>query len=53
MATGDFAQDQVEGEIVYATREAIAIRREAPEIGSVHVHFSRLGYEVTPVAASS
>ena len=53
MATEDFAQDPVEGEIVYATREAIAIRREAPEIGSVHVHFPRLGYEVTAVATSS
>ena len=47
VATEDFALDAVEGEIVRATREAIAIQREDPEVGRVHVHFPRLGYEVT------
>ena len=47
VATEDFALDAVEGEIVHATREAIAIQREDPEVGRVHVHFPRLGYEVT------
>ena len=47
VATEDFALDPVEGEVVHATREAIAIRREDPEVGRVHVHFPRLGYEVT------
>ena len=47
VATEDFALDPVEGEIVYVTREAIAIRREDPEVGTVHVHFPRLGYEMT------
>ena len=49
VATEDFALDPVEGEIVYATREAIALRRQDPEVGTVHVHFPRLGYEVTAV----
>ena len=49
VATEDFALDPVEGEVVHATREAIAIRREDPEVGRVHVHFPRLGYEVTLV----
>ena len=47
VATEDLALDAVEGEIVHATREAIAIQREDPEVGRVHVHFPRLGYEVT------
>lgn len=47
VATEDFALDPVEGEVVYVTGEAIAIRREDPEVGRVHVHFPRLGYEVT------
>ena len=49
VATEDFAPDPVEGEVVHATREAIAIRREDSEVGRVHVHFPRLGYEVTLV----
>ena len=49
VATEDFAPDPVEGEVIHATREAIAIRREDSEVGRVHVHFPRLGYEVTLV----
>ena len=47
VATEDFAPDPVEGELVHATRDTIAIRRDDPEVGRVHVHFPRLGYEVT------
>ncbi len=49
IATEDFAQDSVEGEIVHATRETIAVRREDPGVGIVQVHFPRLGYEVSRV----
>ena len=49
VATEDFALDPVEGEVVHASRETIAVRREDPEVGVVHVHFPRLGYEVTLV----
>ena len=48
VATEGFARDPVEGELVSATRETIAIRRDDPEVGRVHVHFPRLGYAVTP-----
>ena len=48
VATEDFARDPVEGTLVHATRETIAVRREDPDVGSVHVHFPRLGYAVTP-----
>ena len=47
VAAEDFARDPVEGELVHATRETIAIRRDDPEVGRVHVHFPRLGYAVT------
>ena len=47
VATEDFALDPVEREVVHASRETIAIRREDPAVGRVHVHFPRLGYEVT------
>ena len=49
VATEDFALDPVEGEVVHVSRETIAIRREDSEVGRVHVHFPRLGYEVTLV----
>ncbi len=47
VATEDFALDPVEGETVHATPTEITIRREDPETGRIHVHFPRLGYEVT------
>ena len=47
VATEDFALDPVEGETVHATPNEITIRREDPNTGSIHVHFPRLGYEVT------
>ena len=47
VATEDFALDPVEGEVVHATPTEISIRREDPKTGRIHVHFPRLGYEVT------
>ena len=47
VATEDFALDPVEGETVYSTPTEITIRREDPKTGRIHVHFPRLGYEVT------
>ena len=47
VATEGFARDPVEGELVHATREIVAIGRDDPEVGRVHVHFPRLGYAVT------
>ena len=47
VATEDFALDPVEGEVVRATPTEITIRREDSATGRIHVHFPRLGYEVT------
>jgi len=34
-------------ELVDAAREAIAIRRDDPQVGRAHARFPRLGHEVT------
>ena len=47
VATEDFALDPVEGEVVHSTPNELSLRREHPETGRIHVHFPRLGYEVT------
>ncbi len=47
VATEDFALDPVEGEIVRSTPTELSLRREDPKTGRIHVHFPRLGYEVT------
>jgi glutathione S-transferase len=42
----DYGFDPVAGELVASDVHEIALRREAPEVGSVVVHFPRAGYRV-------
>lgn len=42
----DYGVDTVEGELVFAGREELILRREDPRAGVVHVHFPRLGFRV-------
>jgi glutathione S-transferase len=42
----DYGRDPVEGELVHATADEVALRREDPRAGTVFVHFPRLGYEI-------
>lgn len=42
----DYGVDAVEGELVFAGREELILRREDPRAGVVHVHFPRLGFRV-------
>jgi glutathione S-transferase len=44
----DYAFDPVAGELVASSGTEIAIRRRAPEVGEVVVHFPRLGFRVAP-----
>ena len=44
---GGFRPRPVEGKTVHATPTEITIRRQDPKTGQIHVHFPRLGYEVT------
>jgi glutathione S-transferase len=47
VAADDYGRDPVSGEIVFETAHEIAIRRSAPEVGDVVVHFPRAGFTVT------
>lgn len=44
----DYGRDPVVGEIVFSNAHEIAIRRSAPEVGEVVVHFPRAGFMVIP-----
>lgn len=46
----DYGRIPVEGELVTLTLEEVAVRRSAPEVGEVVVHFPRLGYRIEPAA---
>ena len=45
----DYGFDPVEGELVASSAQDIALRRSAPELGEVVVHFPRAGYRVLRV----
>jgi glutathione S-transferase len=42
----DYGRVPVTGELVTLTVTEVALRREAPEVGSVVTHFPRVGYRV-------
>lgn len=42
----DYGVDPVEGELLYAGREELILRREDQRAGLVHVHFPRLGFQI-------
>lgn len=46
IAAIDYGVDPVEGELVFAGREELILRREDERAGVVHVHFPRLGFRV-------
>lgn len=46
VAADDYGRDPVAGEIVFENAHEIAIRRSAPEVGDVVVHFPRAGFTV-------
>jgi len=39
-----FGPESTEGELIAATRTHYTLQREDPRVGSVHVHFPRIGY---------
>ena len=45
----DVGRDPVEGVLVGADDREVVIRRTDPQAGTLHVHFPRAGYDVTPV----
>ncbi|QKZ03205.1 glutathione S-transferase family protein [Pseudomonas eucalypticola] len=46
IAAIDYGVDPVAGELLFAGREALILRREDPRAGTVHVHFPRLGFKL-------
>jgi len=42
----DYGVDPVEGELVFAGREELILRREDERTGVVHVHFPRFGFRI-------
>ena len=44
----DYGRDPVVGELMFSNAHTIAIRRSAPEVGNVVVHFPRIGFMVMP-----
>ncbi|WJV22013.1 MULTISPECIES: glutathione S-transferase family protein [Pseudomonas] len=46
IAATDYGVDPVEGELLFAGREELILRREDPRGGVVHVHFPRFGFRI-------
>lgn len=49
IAATDYGVDPVVGELLFAGREELIVRREDPRAGVVHVHLPRLGFALTAV----
>lgn len=47
IAATDYGVDPVVGELLFAGREELIVRREDPRAGVVHVHLPRLGFSLT------
>jgi glutathione S-transferase len=45
----DYGRDPVEGELVFIDAGEVALRRHDPQVGTVVVHFPRLGYDLRPL----
>ena len=50
VSADDYGRDPIAGTLVFANAHEIAIRREAPEVGEVVVHFPRAGFWVMSAA---
>jgi glutathione S-transferase len=42
----DYGRDPVEGELIFIDHSEIAVSRDDPRVGTVAVHFPRLGYDL-------
>jgi glutathione S-transferase len=47
VAAESFGLEPTEGELVAATRTRYSLRRSDPRAGTVHVHFPRIGFQLT------
>lgn len=49
VAPDDYGKDPVEGELVILSLDEVAVRRTDPRVGTVLVHFPRIGYRIVPL----
>lgn len=49
----DYGRDAIEGELVHLGTDEIAVRRTDPVVGTVVVHFPRLGYDLRVMESRS
>jgi glutathione S-transferase len=47
VAANDYGCDPVAGELLSIDEDAIILRRQEPAVGVVHLHFPRVGFDVT------
>lgn len=47
----DYGRDPITGTLVASDAQSVSIRREAPEVGEVVVHFPRAGFFVMPASS--
>jgi glutathione S-transferase len=47
VAANDYGRDPVAGELLAIDDREIVIKRRDPEVGDLHVHFPRVGFDVT------
>lgn len=50
VSPADYAETQVVGELVGTTVSSVSIRRNDPRVGTVVVHFPKIGYNVDAIA---
>ncbi|MGE0486436.1 MAG: glutathione S-transferase family protein [Gammaproteobacteria bacterium] len=49
VSPADYAEAEIEGELVGTTVSSLTVRRSDPRVGTVHVHFPKIGYTVEPI----
>jgi glutathione S-transferase len=52
VSADDYGRDAVSGEMVSSTIDEIVLRREHPAVGTVLLHFPRIGFEILPEKAA-
>lgn len=50
VAANDYGRDPVAGDLVALDETRIVIRRRDPQLGELHLHFPRVGFDVSPAS---
>jgi hypothetical protein len=52
IAAESFGPETTDGELIAATRTHYSLRRSDPRVGTIHVHFPRIGYVLRAAATA-